>query len=194
MKKLIALSIALTMLLPVGAYAAVTDNDDMTVNMTEETEIADAMMAVDVILPGYNYSDLLTAEKTEYLEMLAYSEQAVTDDTGLLDVTFKLRADSPSGSYTFIITGKGYKKEITAFVLNDELSAMAMKAIEDALASDGDDDSKTKMIKEAISSQPAEYGIDKTGYVSGFEDAEWERAAKLSYEYMKAEGITEVDV
>lgn len=193
MKKLIALSMALTMLLPVGAYAAVTDNNDMTVNITEETEIADAMMAVDVILPGYTYSDLFTAEKAEYLDMIAYSEQTITDDAGLLDVTFKLRADSPSGNYTFIIKGMDYKKEITSFVLNDELSQAAMEAIENALISDESDESKIDAIKTAIMVQPAEYGIDKTGYTSEFEDADWTKTATLSYKYMKSENITEVD-
>lgn len=193
MKKLIALVAALTMLMQVGVYATVTDNNDMTVNVSENTEIADAMMVVDVILPGYTYSDLLTAEKSEYLDMLAHREQVVTDDKGLLDVTFKQRADSPSGSYTFIITGKDYKKEITAFVLNDELSKTAMEAIGDALATDADDAGKIEIIKAAISSQPAEYGIDKTGYVSSFDDAKWKKTAELSYEYMKSENITEVD-
>ena len=79
-----------------------TDNDDMTVTVSENTGIADAMMVLDVILPGYTYDDLLTAGKSEYLDILEYSEQAVTDSKGVLDVTFKLRAGSPSGNYYLI--------------------------------------------------------------------------------------------
>ena len=115
MKKIIALAVTLTMLLPVGAYANVTDNNDMTVNVNVETEFADAMMFIDVINPGYTYSDLLTAEKSEYLDILAYREQIVTNNEGVLDVTYRMRADSPSGTYTFIIKGKDYKKGSLCF-------------------------------------------------------------------------------
>ncbi len=192
MKKITAFAAALTMLLQVSAYAAVTDNNDMTVNISDNTGLVDAMMAVDIILPGYTYSDLLTAERSEYLNMLAYSEQVVTNSEGLLDVTFKLRADSPSGNYTFIIKGMDYQKEITAFVLNDELSKTAMEAIENALISDISDEEKIDTIKSAIVSNTAEYGINKNGYVAEFNVDDWEKVASLSYKYMKEEGITEV--
>lgn len=193
MKKIIALAVTLTMLLPVGAYAKVTDNNDMTVNVNVETEIADAMMYIDVINPGYTYSDLLTAEKSEYLDILAYREQVVTDDEGVLDLTYRMRADSPSGTYTFIIKGKDYKKEITAVVINDELSSATMKAIGDALTSDADDESKIDAVS-ALVLQFAEYGVNKNGYSKDFEDADWKSASKLSSEYMVSEKMTEVDV
>jgi len=193
MKKITAFVTMLMMLLQLGVYATVTDNNDMTVNISEETEIADAMMAVDVILPGYTYNELFTADKSEYLDMLEYSEQTTTDEEGVLELTFKLRANSPSGNYTFIITGMDYKKEIKAFILNDELSRMAMETIENALISDESDESKIGAIKTAIMAQPAEYGIDKTGYVREFEDTDWTKTATLSYKYMKSENITEVD-
>ena len=193
MKKIIALAVTLTMLLPVGAYANVTDNNDMTVNVNVETEFADAMMFIDVINPGYTYSDLFTAEKSEYLDILAYREQIVTNNEGVLDVTYRMRADSPSGTYTFIIKGKDYKKEITAVVINDELSSAAMQAIVDNLTSDADDESKIEAIS-ALVLQFAEYGVNKDGYSKDFEDADWKSASKLSSEYMVAEKITEVDV
>jgi len=193
MKKIIALAVTLAMLLPVGAYANVTDNNDMTVNVNIETEFADAMMFIDVINPGYTYSDLLTAEKSEYLDILAYREQIVTNNEGVLDVTYRMRADSPSGTYTFIIKGKDYKKEITAVVINDELSSAAMQAIVDNLTSDADDESKIEAIS-ALVLQFAEYGVNKDGYSKDFEDADWKSASKLSSEYMVSEKITEVDV
>ena len=121
MKKITAFVAMLTVLFQFSVYATVTDNNDMTVNISEETGISDAMMMVDVILPGYTYDDLLTADRSEYLDMLAYRKQTATDDDGVLDVSFKLRANSPSGNYTFIIKGLDYQKEITAFVLNDEI-------------------------------------------------------------------------
>lgn len=193
MKRIIALGSALSMLLSVGAYAAVTDNEDMTVSISEETKKADSMMEVDVLLPGYGLSDLMTAQKSELLNILAYSEQAVTDSEGKLEVTFKLRGDSPSGSYTFVINGKDYQKEITQFILNDELSASAMQAIGDALTGGGDDQAKIDVIAAAISTQTAEYGIDQTGYVKDFTPDAWTKAAKLSYDYMKSNSITSVD-
>lgn len=193
MKKIIAYVAILTMLFQSSVYATVTDNNDMTVNISEETKIVDAMMVVDVILPGYTYDALLTANKIDYLNMLAYSEQAETDSEGILDVTFKLRADSPSGNYTFIIKGMEYQKEITAFVLNDELSKIAMETIENALISDESDENKIDAIENAIITQPAEYGIDKMGYASEFDGTDWEKTAKLSYKYMKSENITDID-
>lgn len=206
MKKIIALVAALTMLLSMTVFSeenesqkddlketVVTDNDDMTVNVRQKTGIADAMMVVDVILPRYTYSDLLAAEKAEYLNILAYSEQVVTDEEGILDMSFKLRGDSPSGSYTFVITGKDYKKEINAFVVNDDLSKAAMDAITDVLTGDNDYESNIEAIKAAICGQPAEYGIDETGYSKDFESADWKKAASLSYDYMVSEKIKEID-
>lgn len=206
MKKIFALVAALTMLLSMTVFSeenesqkddlketVVTDNDDMTVNVSQKTGIADAMMVVDVILPRYTYSDLLAAEKVEYLNILAYSEQVVTDEEGMLDISFKLRGDSPSGSYTFVITGKDYKKEINAFIVNDDLSKAAMDAITDVLTGDGDYESNIEAIKVAMSGQPAEYGIDETGYTRGFESGDWKKAASLSYDYMVSEKIKKID-
>ena len=62
-----------------------------------------------------------------------------------------------------------YQKEITAFVLNDELSKTAMETIENALISDESDENKIDAIENAIITQPAEYGIDKMGYASEFD-------------------------
>ena len=192
MKKITVLVASLIMLFQVSAYATVTDNNDMTVNISENTGLVDAMMTVEVILPGYTYEDLLEADKSDYLNMLAYREQTVTDSEGLLDMNFKLRAENPSGNYTFIIRGMNYKKEITSFVLNDELSKVAMETIENAIIGEESDESNINTIKTAIMSYSAEYGIDKDGYASEFTDAEWEKVATLSYNFMKEENITEI--
>ncbi len=184
MKKWISMMVAVSILTSITVFGEVVDNQDMTVTITENTEIKNTVMDIEILSPGYEFLDLLTADKTNYLNMIAYRETLTTDANGGLNGVFVLRDDALSGYYTVMITGDGYGKTTKEFLINDirqknlldDINLM-LEQVKNGAATDTDG---IAAIKAALMQDAASMGVLNTVYCNAMSDGDWERVAELA--------------
>ncbi len=184
MKKLFAFVVAMLMIVTV-CHAKVTDLGYLRVEISENIEIANTFMNIEVYAPDTDFSDL--EDSIRYSDVLVFSKVVKTDENGNISLKFKVTGENPkSGLYTVKITGEDYYNIEKIVIANTVASESIIADINETIA-ESDKAVSTAKIANYIENNYYDLYIAKKEYV---DSSASDKAAALVYEYLDRENIS----
>lgn len=165
MKKVITAALAVSVISS-SCYAAVTETGNMKVNIQQETGKASVYMNVEIWAPDKSIEDLVNNASAE--NILVFKKDLKTADDGSLTLDAELGGSTrKSGIYTLEISGDGFHKEETFFMVNEDFRKGKIDEVNVIINdSDKSDDEKKAEIAKIVKTDTYDLGIVSKSYVN----------------------------